>query len=193
MHTVKLLRNLLALGFSVTDLARLFGVSTQAVSQWVHGSRQPSASHLDDLLTLHALAVEHIANGGAVSDFVTGKLWSPHTNVLPDGHEGEIFRHIRGFTPAQLEQFKAGDALPPRDRTRFGSKLNIEITLEDLAQLATVIRTDPSALDRTRVLDDLYHATGILRMAIQLLYWGVVYRVADQQASQEEPNAHKTS
>src|SRR5262245_37381232 len=105
MHTVKLLRNLLALGFSVTALARLLGISTQGVSQWVHGSRQPSASHLDDLLALHAFTVEHIANGGIVSDVVTGKLWSPHTSVLPDGQQGEIFRHIRGFTPAQLQQF----------------------------------------------------------------------------------------
>jgi transcriptional regulator with XRE-family HTH domain len=189
MNCVKLLRSLLALGFSVTDLARLFEVSPQAVSQWVHGSKRPSELHIHDLLTLHALASEHAAHGGAISDFTTGKKWSPYTLVSPDGHETESFRIA--FTSAHIEVFKAGETLPPRARTLLHARLHLAAALETLAKLATPVGIDPFRLRTAQELDDLYHTARVLQQSITLIYWNKVLNTPEPQlsSSQEDPDA----
>jgi transcriptional regulator with XRE-family HTH domain len=191
MYWGKLLRNLLALGFSVTDLSQLFGVRTQAISQWLHGSKQPSKEHRYDLLSLHALVSEHVANGGAVDDFITGKKWSPHTLVFDDEEVGEGFRS--SYTPARLALFKAGEMLPKRDRTRFYTQLIYAQALETLAQLTTAAGADPTARATAQELDNLYHAAGILQQAIFMLYYDKALRTLDSQPSQEDPDAQETS
>ena len=197
MPHILLLQNLLALGFTVTDLGQLCDVSSQAISQWLHGGKRPSDARCRDLLRLYAFAADYLSAGGTLGDFMTSGIWKSYMYTVTSAscaepEERQLGRLI--FTPERLQGFKAAESLPPRDRALMHTELTLAQAMETLTPLLEAGQRDPAILHKALGVDDLYVATVTLQQCLIMRLWDRAVRTPLPQPAptQEEPDAHQT-